>query len=295
MLDTSFPYDAQCPVFYDNDDHRDVYTDEFLLALHSAGHIDLRGMSTTYSFDASEYAEFVDGRARIVDVARESGMRSLPDPIPGPDDGFSMPESERIDDTEPLDEQASHAIVREAATATTDQQLVVITGGPLTTVADAYLIDPSITETVVVASLLGTTQDTSGWNGELDPWATYIVTTQFRYVQFPTYHWPPTVRKPELRRRLPESPLKEWMVEIQHPSNELPDGADNDGQPVVPLVQQNFVKQTVRCAVAGRFDDVCVFREATDGNITVVTDADGHGVGREAFFAALTDPAAYAE
>ncbi len=41
------PYSSDNPVIYDNDAHADVYTDELLLALSSAGCIDLRGFITT--------------------------------------------------------------------------------------------------------------------------------------------------------------------------------------------------------------------------------------------------------
>ena len=39
-----FPYDRTNPVIYDNDNALDVYTDELVMALASAGEIDLRGM-----------------------------------------------------------------------------------------------------------------------------------------------------------------------------------------------------------------------------------------------------------
>ncbi len=41
------PCDRTCPVFYDNDDRRDVYTDEYLLALAHLGDIELKGMITS--------------------------------------------------------------------------------------------------------------------------------------------------------------------------------------------------------------------------------------------------------
>ena len=293
-MDTNtVPYDDSNPIFYDNDDHRDVYTDEFLLALASAGRIELRGLSTTYAYDQTEYDEFVRGRKQIVERARASGMSSIPDPLTGPDETLTEPESGEIGDTEVIGTESTEALVEAAKAASSEQPLVVITGGPLTVVADAFLHDPSIVESVVVSSLLGTFQDTSMWNGELDPWATYIVTTQFEYVQFPTNQWPATVRKGDLARRLPTNPLTEWMVEKSHPTNQLPEGADHDGQPAIPLVRSEYVKAGIKCSVGARANGICYFGDDPDGNITVILQADGHGVGQLAFFQALTDPSAY--
>ena len=70
--------------------------------------------------------------------------------------------------------------------------LVVATGGRLTDVADAYLIDPTVTERVVVVSSLGTTTASGAAmaapNGEMDPWADAIVTAHFRFVQVSAFY-----------------------------------------------------------------------------------------------------------
>lgn len=47
---TILPLQKKCPVICDNDDHRDVYTDEYLMALSSLGEIDLKGIITTQYF-----------------------------------------------------------------------------------------------------------------------------------------------------------------------------------------------------------------------------------------------------
>ena len=57
------PYDRTCPVIYDNDDHRDVYTDEYLFALASSGDIELGDIITSYTYNVNEYEEFLKGRA----------------------------------------------------------------------------------------------------------------------------------------------------------------------------------------------------------------------------------------
>jgi hypothetical protein len=69
-------------------------------------------------------------------------------------------------------------IVREARRASPRKPLVVIVGGPLCTVASAYLADPTIAERMVVMMT-----DIDGYNGS-DPWANFIVATRCKLVNF---------------------------------------------------------------------------------------------------------------
>ena len=65
-------------------------------------------------------------------------------------------------------------------------------GTRLTDVADAYLIDPTTPERVVVVASLGSGAADGGTmgfpNGDLDPWADWIVAQKFRYVQASAYY-----------------------------------------------------------------------------------------------------------
>lgn len=290
------PYDSTFPVFYDNDDHRDVYTDEYLIALASAGSIELIGMSTTYPAKtdamAAEYREFVAGRREIVERARRSGLRDLPDPIPGADRVLLEPASRKVEDTAPLHSAPAKFLVEKAHGLPAGKRIVVITGGPLTTPADAYLIWPGIADRIVVASLLGTPVDTSRWNGCLDAWATYIVATRLTYVQFPTDIGAPRVPKNELAR-LPDNELTQWMRAKAHPHNGLPGDRDEDGQPAVALMRPEYVHGVRRCRVADFDAGVCRFGDDPEGNVFLVTGCDGDGIGTTEFFRALRNPEAY--
>ena len=70
--------------------------------------------------------------------------------------------------------------------------VVVVTGSRLTDIADAYLMDPTVADRVVVVSALGggaNGTSVMGWpNGELDPWADWIVGQRFRYIQINGYY-----------------------------------------------------------------------------------------------------------
>jgi len=69
----------------------------------------------------------------------------------------------------------------------TDYSITRATGGALTDIADAYLLDPSLTERAVVVASLGRIAGaevyTDNPNGDLDSWATFIVASRMRYVQ----------------------------------------------------------------------------------------------------------------
>ena len=299
----SLPYDRSCPVIYDNDDHRDTYTDEFLLALASAGEIDLRGIITTTPcgidnplVPQEDFDAFVAGRAEIVAKARRSGLRNLPDPVAGPCRALRRPPSSRIEDTLPIDTPGSRLIVEEAQRAYTNAPLVILTGGPLTAVADAYLLDPGIAEHVVVASLLGTCDDMGDYNGATDPWAAYIVVERLRYVQFPGGCGPARVPKARLRE-LPDTELRQWMIEKHHPTNSLPAEQDADGPPAISLVRPDYVLG-MRPIAFSHFQEargnrsVPVFRVGGTGRATVVIDVSSE-VATAEFWRALGNPAAY--
>ena len=68
----------------------------------------------------------------------------------------------------------------------------MLAGAPLTDVADAYLVDHSVVDRVVVVAALGELAGPngimSGPNGDLDAWAGWIVAQQYRYVQVSAYY-----------------------------------------------------------------------------------------------------------
>ncbi len=175
------PLHKKCLVICDNDDHRDVYTDEYLMALSSIGDIKLKGMITTYS--PSEYQTFVKGREMIMELAKKSGLKNLPELFSGTNKSLSRPESNRIEDTKPLEIDGSNFIVKIARMCSFSKPLVIVTGGQLTSVVNAYLIDPSIADKIVVMGVFGAKN--IDYNAGLDAWAWTIILAKFRTVAIP--------------------------------------------------------------------------------------------------------------
>ena len=93
---------------------------------------------------------------------------------------------------------------------------MVVTGSRLTDVADAYLMDPTVVDRVVVVSALGGAAaggSVMGWpNGELDPWADWIVGQRFRYIQVNGYYDQPGDVTAAKAADLPANPFGAWMA-----------------------------------------------------------------------------------
>ncbi|MDO8686069.1 MAG: hypothetical protein Q7J78_05285, partial [Clostridiales bacterium] len=244
------PYNKLNPIVYDNDSHEDVYTDEYLMALVSSGDIELKGMITTISYmDAwqkpeIQFESLVNGREELVGIARRSGMKNIPDSVRGPSVALKKPLSGRIEDTIPIDTKGSRLIVQEARLASPEKPLVIVMGGQATAVADAYLLDNSISKNIIVAWIVGEgVSDLNGYNGWVDPWADYIVLQRLKLVQFPASYAVPFVPKERLFE-LPDCELRQWLIDKQLPHVKFYGERDDDSQPVISTLNPDYVIET---------------------------------------------------
>jgi hypothetical protein len=173
------------PIIYDNDWWFDVFDNNYLWAQASLGAADLRGNVVSrdmwdwqkgylYSFEQSwEDAE------KAIKLARDSGLKNIPDLTRGSDRALERPESGRIEDTMPHPTAGSRLIVAQAQRATPQKPLLVIAGGPQTTVANALLTNPEIAPNMIVFNLTVN----GGYNGK-DGWSAYIVAKKTRSVDW---------------------------------------------------------------------------------------------------------------
>lgn len=247
-----WPLKKNCRVIYDNDDHRDVYTDEYLLALSSIGEIKFKGIITTYS--PREYSLFVEGRKQIIELSKRSGLKNIPELFHGTNKQLKRPGNNKIEDTSPLMIEGSDFIVSQALKATPKNPLVIVTGGQLTSVANAYLINPSIAENILVMGVFGAKN--MDYNAGLDAWAWTIILNKLRVIAIPigppdsrgeVYMKPPVVPKERIKTELDQAiPFFKWMYEKEHPSNELPNEGDFDGQPAILITKPHYVTQWKR-------------------------------------------------
>lgn len=285
------------PILYDNDWWFDVFDNNYLWAQASLGHARLRGNIVTrdmwdwekgyhYSFDQS----WKDAE-KALKLARDSGVKNLPDPTRGSDRVLVRPESGRIEDTGPQPTDGSRLIVAEAKRASPAKPLLIIAGGPQTTVANALLTNPEIAPNLVVFNL---TVSNYGYNGK-DGWSAYIVAKKTRYVDWGGgQFWDrDSVFRAEHFDGLPENPFTEDMKRFIRTdlgrANQLGDGAA-----LVWLFQPKCwtgVEARHAAGFEGRAMTLKPVKPGETGDVLVIPKAATDlKASREEFFRVMTDP-----
>lgn len=225
------PVDERNPLLLLNDGPDDNWQGEYAVLLANSGGPALAGIVVNTSPGWSDIDANVAGWRGLVAAARASGMAGVPDPTASIGAPLVRPASGQIDETVPNRSEGARLIVETSARLSLPYRpLVVATGGRLTDVADAYLIDRTVTQRVVVVSSIGTTTASGGAmaapNGEMDPWADAIVTARFRFVQVSAFYDQltdvPTARLSEL----PANPFGAWIAAKQPKIWDLPVAAD---------------------------------------------------------------------
>ena len=187
------PVDERNPVVLMNDGWSDNWAGEYAVLLANGGGPKLAGIVVNAAGTWSDLDENVTGWRALVAAARESGLSGIPDPIASISDKLVRPASGVIEDTLPNRSEGALFILRVSSELSRPYRpLVVATGGRLTDVADAYLIEPALAERIVVVSSLGELSQSGAAmgvpNGEMDPWADAIVSARLRYVQVNAYY-----------------------------------------------------------------------------------------------------------
>jgi hypothetical protein len=214
------PVDDRNPVILSNDGFTDNWQGEYAVLLANAGGPKLAGIIVNSSPSWRDLDANATGWRRLVKAARDSGLRGIPDPIASIGPPLMRPPSGQIDDTSPNRSEGANLIIETSSRlAVPYRPVVVVTGGRLTDVADAYLMDPTVAERIVVVSSLGTATGSGGAmaapNGEMDPWADAIVTARLPFVQVSAYYDQLT-DVPAMRvADLPDNPLGDWIAKKQ--------------------------------------------------------------------------------
>jgi hypothetical protein len=203
-------------------------------------------------------------------------LQNIPDPTTSTANPLLVrPASSDIDQTDPNNSEGANLIRTESERLSLPYRpLVVVTGGRLTDVADAYLIDHSVVDRVVVVSSLGSLTDSGGGamtapNGEMDPWADVIVTSKFRYVQVSSFYDQttdvPTSRISDLP---PNNKFSDWIAAKQSKIFNLAKAADQVAVAAVGI--PGFAVEVKRVSAVGPAD-----AGATNGP-NLVDDPSGH-------------------
>ena len=181
---------ADNPIVYDNDWWTDIPDAAYLWSKASLGQCKLQGnIITRDTFGwkegyAHKLATQVADCDKLWKAATAIGLKNIPKPILGAETALRKPESGKVSDTKFVKSAGSSLIVEEARKATAAKPLLLFCGGPCTTIATAYLMDPSIAEKVIVFQI-----DGGNYNGS-DAWAWEITQKQFRFANWARgYFW----------------------------------------------------------------------------------------------------------
>ncbi|HEY7376730.1 MAG TPA: hypothetical protein VIF57_31515 [Polyangia bacterium] len=281
-----------------NDSATDNWTGEYAMLLANSGGPPLIGIIVNPSPYWPDLATNVSGWTQMIAAARASGMRGIPDATGSAGDPLVRPADGKIESTTPNRSDGAKLIIDLSARLSLPwRPVVVATGSRLTDLADAYLIDPTVAERVVVVSSLGGASngvDGMGWpNGELDPWADWIVGQRFRYVQVNGYYDQTGDVKSNDAAKLPANPFGTWMAAKISSVLQIPMSSDQIG--VLAAGVPTFV--TASAVSRAVVDPSAAFDSTTgppllaqgDGSIWVAPTCDGAmAAGR--LWKALQDP-----
>jgi hypothetical protein len=250
----TLPVDERNPFILSNDNTGDNWQGEYALLLANGGGPKLAGLIVNTSGPWPDLEANVNGWRQLVAAARESGL-TAPDPIASVGAPLVRPSSGQIEDTAPNRSEGARFIVDSSLELSLPYRpLVVVTGGRLTDVADAYLVDPTVADRIVIVSSLGAASDTGAAmgapNGEMDPWADAIVTTRLRYVQVSAFYDQLTDVPASRVADLPANRFGAWIADKRSRVWNLPEASDQVA--VAALGFPNFAA-TVRTVSAEPF------------------------------------------
>ena len=266
------PVDERNPIVLLNDNAFDNWQGEYAILFANGGGPKLAAIIVNTSAPWPDINANIAGWRAMVAAACAAGLRNVPDPISSIGPPLTRPADGQFASTTPNRSEGARAILDAAAQLSLPYRpLAVVTGGRLTDVADAYLMDPTITERVVVVSSLGSTT-TSGAamgppNGEMDPWADAIVTAQFRFIQVSAFYDQLADVPASQVPALPSNPFGDWIAAKQPKVWDLPQAADQVA--VMAVATPSFAVTVERVAVAAP-----LARGATTGP-DLVSDPNG--------------------
>jgi hypothetical protein len=279
--DGLLPVGPSSPMILSNDGAVDNWQGEYALLLAQAGTLRLAGIVVGTGSYWPDLEENLSGWRDMIASARDSGMTDIPDPVGSQNPPLERPPDAMIASTVPNGSEGARLIVdKSLELARPDVPVVVATGGSLTDVADAYLLDPTVADRVVVVASLGTgfseTEPVAKMgvpNGEQDAWADEIVARRFRYVQVSAYY---NHRQdvPEARLgELPENPFGDWIRAKQPNITAQP--ITGDQVSVIALGLPDFASTVERVSLLDSTEEQPTLGPDPEGNVWLVTDSDG--------------------
>jgi hypothetical protein len=290
----ALPVDERSAIVIVNDGPRDNWQGEYAAVLASSRRVKWVGMVVNSSPIYPALAENVTGFRSMVEAARSSRMQGVPDVTASVSPILVRPASGVIEDTAPNRSEGARLILDAAQRyGSAAHPLVIATGSAVTDAADAYLMDPTLPERAVVVSSLGNIDETGVYsgdpNGNIDVWATTIVSSRMRYVQLNGFY-DQLLDLPEERvADLPKNPFGAWMAEKRPAILDLISACDQIS--VLAAALPWFATGVTRMS-AQFSEDIPQLLPDAAGQIWHVSQSDSERA-RTELWAALQDPATY--
>ena len=272
------PVDERNPVILENDGWSDNWSGEYAALLANHGGPPLAAIivdGTKYWPDAGAN---LNGWNRMVQAARASGLDDLPDATMSMGAPLARPSDGQIDSTVPNHSAGAQVILEVSRRLSLPwRPVVVLANAPLTNLADAYLIDHTVVDRVVVVAALGSYAAPNGVmggpNGDLDLWANWIVAQRFRYVQVSAYYDQTTDVAADDVSSLPANPLGTWMAGKQPNIFKVTTASDQVSVLAVGLPAFAVAVNRAVPDISGGFDTMrgLPLVPASDGNVWLVT------------------------
>jgi hypothetical protein len=248
------PVDERNPIVLVNDRVRDNWQGEYAVLLANGGGPRLVGIVVDATPTWPNADDNLAGWNDLVTAARSSGLQNIPEPIKSEGLPLVRPPSGDIAKTQP-NSSAGALFLLDAARrfSLPYRPLLIATGVPLTDVADAYLIDPTIVERVYVVAALGSVTPSGGRldspNGNLDPWAGIIVAQKFHYIQVSAFYGQGSDVPAARLSDLPSNAFGDWMKTKQPDVYQWPQASDQVGVAAVGI--PGFVTAVERVSAVG--------------------------------------------
>jgi hypothetical protein len=187
------PVDERNPVILYQDDWSGDWLGEYAMLLANSGGPPLAGIVVNASRFWPILSQNASGWKDEIAAARASGLKNIPAVTASAGTQLARPLNGDIDATRPNHSAGAQLIVDVSRQLSTPwRPVVVVSATSLTDIADAYLLDHTVVDRVVVVAALGIFVEPNGTmggpNGDMDPWADWIVTQRFRYVQVSVYY-----------------------------------------------------------------------------------------------------------
>ena len=187
------PVDERNPVILDQDDWSGDWLGEYAVMLANSGGPPLAGIivnKTPFWGDVNANAM---GWNNLLAAASMSGLKNLPVVTPSPGDPLTRPADGQIESTVAND-TAGARLMRDVSQqlSTPTRPVVIVVTTSFTDLANAYFLDRTIVNRVVVVAAAGSYQAPNGVldrpNGDMDPWADWIVTQRYTFVDVGTWY-----------------------------------------------------------------------------------------------------------